>query len=204
MTGFLLLLVVARLNSQAPAWCSGDSTAHADGTIAGFVRDPDNGEPIAKATVTVRWRAIALDSSRPRAALETRVDTVRENGAYALCDVPAGAPLEIRVNASGRRAISGEIVLPAAGALRRDFYPVEMSLTHGPATLIGRAEYVGGKPLESGRAGIPGVAFGLRYFRSSAPLMGRSSAFSRSSCRTESQHSFARRAAATSVARVVS
>lgn len=67
------------------ARCSGAVADARTGMLAGFVRDAVRGTPARGATVTVEWRAIALDSGNLHTVLEHAAATVRSDGTYRLC-----------------------------------------------------------------------------------------------------------------------
>ena len=138
--------------------CGGDSTKSRDGLLAGFVRNAEDHTALTGATVTVEWRAIALDPGNFRVVPQRAVARAGPDGSYRLCALPLDAPLTLRVSAPGHRAMVGEIVVPVAGVARQDVRLADSAVVRGPASLRGRVRHENGKPVISARAVMAALA----------------------------------------------
>ena len=138
--------------------CGRDSTKDRDGMLAGFVRTAGDNAVRSGATVTVEWRAIALDPGNLRTVPQRESATVGADGAYRVCKLPVEAPLSLRVTVPGYFTIAGRIVVPIASVLRQDFRLAESSVARGAASLRGRVVHENGKPILSARAVIAALA----------------------------------------------
>ena len=134
--------------------CGGEAATDGNGMLAGLVRDPLTGAAIKGATVSVHWQALTIDSSRVHNAVEGRSATANSQGAYLLCDLPGGSPLDLSVSSPGRRVVVGDILVPVAGVQRRDFHLSDSGVVNGPAIVTGKADHEGGRPVTSGRATV--------------------------------------------------
>lgn len=111
------------------------------GILYGAVRNQADSEPLAFVQAEARWevRGMGRDSRR------TRSD---EAGAYILCDVPAGTPLEVRATES-ETDVEGRVreVTLQAGTMRKLDLPIPLSDPDQPGNLLGRVTDEGGSAL---------------------------------------------------------
>ena len=133
--------------------CGGDASASRDGMLAGIVRNSGD-TALAGVTVTVEWRALALDAGNFHTVVQHARTTVAADGTYQLCGLPDDAPLGLRVAGPGYRAIEGQVVVPSAGVARQDVRLADSAEVVGTARVRGRAVHENGKPVATGRAVI--------------------------------------------------
>jgi hypothetical protein len=109
------------------AICGAATTA--GGVFAGVVRDAKTGAPVAGARVSAEWLELTFRTSGVERKRPTLAAMTRENGRFALCDVPSGgtmfltathdadstATIEVRVNADGYSRRELFIAAPRVG-----------------------------------------------------------------------------------------
>jgi hypothetical protein len=138
--------------------CGRGAAAAREGMLAGFVRNAGDDSTSTGATVTVAWRAIALDPGNYHTVVQRARTAVGADGTYSLCGLPTDAPLDLRVTAPGHRPIVGHILVPDEGLVRQDVRLADSATMRGAARVRGRVVQESGKPVLTGRAVIAALA----------------------------------------------
>ena len=133
--------------------CGGNSATTRDGMLAGIIRNAGD-TALTGVTVTVEWRALALDAGDFHTVVQHARTMVAADGTYQLCGLPDNAPLGLRVTGPGYRAIEGKIVVPSAGVVRRDMRLADSAVVIGTARVRGRVVHENGSRVTTGRAVI--------------------------------------------------
>jgi hypothetical protein len=113
----------ARLRS---AICGPQAARDSGAVIVGFVRDAQNGSPVAGVTVAGEWLEFALSRTGLARQVGRRSATTAETGWFALCDVPNGGSVALVASKGADSTGLIEVQIPPEGFVRR-----ELSL--GPA-----------------------------------------------------------------------
>jgi hypothetical protein len=100
--------------------CPPSAPADSSGLLIGFVRDADEGVPLAGASVVVMWRELVVDKGIHTGRREIPVKTNSE-GWYALCGLPTDGPITARAELGDDASGYIEISVPPHGLLHRDF-----------------------------------------------------------------------------------
>ncbi len=129
----------------------GDSTA----LVIGFIRDADNGAPLAGATATMSWTDLVVDKGIHTERREVPVKA-NDAGWYALCGLPSDAAVAARAELGDDATGYVELHVPASGVLHQDF-----GIPRGTAAVAvndsGSATALPGARLRHGRARLTGV-----------------------------------------------
>lgn len=141
-TGTAPLRVTLAIPSATTIWtmlCARHTAEAVDssGLVFGFVRDADSDAPLGAATVVVTWSTLVVDGGVRIDRQEVPVKPNAE-GWYALCGVPADAPVTARAELG--KAASGfvEMAVPKRAFLHRDF-----SIPRGSAAVAASDTTVG-------------------------------------------------------------
>jgi hypothetical protein len=103
----------------APA---GASAAALGGVLLGTVHDARQGAPLANATVTVEWLELSFGSGGVTRRTPRLSITTRENGWYALCQLPNPGSVWLAASRSGDSTDVVEVPMSAEGVVRRELY----------------------------------------------------------------------------------
>ena len=106
------------------AICGRDSTAGSGlrAVVVGVVRDARDGAPAAGASVTGEWLELSFRPDGIVRRVPRLVATTRENGWFALCDVPNAGTMALRASRGRDSTGAIEIQVPAEGFARRELY----------------------------------------------------------------------------------
>ncbi|MHB8839876.1 MAG: MSCRAMM family protein [Gemmatimonadaceae bacterium] len=130
----------------------GERHPYAPGMLVGTVLDAQTRASPSGVTVTIEWRAFALDSANYRVVRETREGAVEPDGTRLVCHLPVEVPLELVVNAPAHREVRGTVVnIPARGIGRLDVLLADSGRSIGTAIVRGRVKRENGKPVASGQ-----------------------------------------------------
>jgi len=171
---------VARLSLAIPsartivtALCGTGAVSDTTGTLMGFVRDATTLAGAAQATVTVQWTSFRVDEKQVR--LETPETTVpaRDNGWFALCNVPVGWTVQLLAESGTQQSGIVEARATARQIERLDLFvgpgsavptPREagdstplIALHRGEATLAVRVVTANGEPVTGARVSVAGT-----------------------------------------------
>lgn len=155
--------------------CGAAAFSDSTGTLIGFVR---HARPLAaaeRATVSVRWTWLVTEKERltldhPEATAQTR-----DNGWYALCNVPVGWGImlaaaygndssgEVEAMAIGRRVVRADLYVgeseripPSSSQTRSERAPADSMLRRGPARLTVSVRTATGQPIAHARVAVAG------------------------------------------------
>jgi hypothetical protein len=130
------------------------AAASAGAVFAGVVRDAKSGEPVAGAHVTGEWLELTF---RTTGVLRTRPSltaTTRDNGRFALCDVPSGGTMFVTATHEADSTATIEVRVSADGFSRRELFlgapRVRDGRLHGTVVTVD-----GGRPLGGAIVRIP-------------------------------------------------
>ncbi|MEO8622034.1 MAG: carboxypeptidase-like regulatory domain-containing protein [bacterium] len=137
--------------------CPSSQGDSGDGMVAGYVLDAMTSARLDTVSLELRWAEPQRSANSERGATHHRIATVDSTGRFVACGVASGVDLAIAVTRSGYRGVSGEIVVPAGGVLRRDFHLTQPAVRHGSATLTGRVTYADSVPVRVGHVLIPAL-----------------------------------------------
>lgn len=147
---------VARLDLAIPGpqrmralLCGAPAADDSTGGIVGVMREPEAGDPIAGATLSVGWRELVIEKGSIR-NVQRRVPVIAQpSGLVVACGVPTDTPVEVDAAAPGRRSGVLELQVPVRGLVRRD-------LLLGDSATIARAlDAATAAGADSGAAGQP-------------------------------------------------
>ena len=153
------------------AICEGSTSG---AVLVGFVRPARPGADVSGVTVAAEWSELSVGSQGIVRRTPRRVTTTRENGWFALCNVPGPGTMFV---VASRGADSTDIVetsVPAEGLLRKDLFlgaarrvvvrdstmpgdstPRTRRVLSGDGRLTGRVVHAeGGTPLRGAQVGI--------------------------------------------------
>jgi len=103
------------------AICGDRASDSASGVVMGVVRDARSREPLASVTVAGEWVDLILSAQGAVRRPRRLAATTRDNGWFALCDVPAGGTVSLSASRNGDTA-RVDLEVPADGFLHRDVY----------------------------------------------------------------------------------
>ncbi len=156
---------VVRINLAVPSGAAlremlcGKSDAKArDGVLAGFVVTARDDQPLAGARIVARWTEVGINRGKIGPVARDTSATVSDDGTYHMCGVPSDAPVNVEVRAAGQREIEGEVFIPLASVVRRDFRMADSATTVGSGVLAGRLLREDGEGIASGRVVIPALS----------------------------------------------
>ena len=138
------------------AICGEEADSHtATGVVVGIVRDARTHKPLPDATVTAEWLDLALKRTGMRGSLAHRSTRTKENGWFALCDVPGPGSMIVMAHRGADSTDAFELHVGEKGFARREF---AVAAAHaGDGRLRGvvlSAEE--GRPLAGARVGVSG------------------------------------------------
>lgn len=116
-------LAIPSASSLSAAVCG--TTTNVRGTPAlliGIVRDALTREPVADVTVAGEWVEFSIGGSKLIRNTPRRVVTTRENGWFAICNVPSPGTMTLTASRSGDSTDVIEVEIPANGFLRRELF----------------------------------------------------------------------------------
>jgi hypothetical protein len=167
-------LAVPSARTIATTLCGAAAVSDSTGTLIGFVRDARTLAGTVQGTVLIRWTRVIL---QPRVRIEQPEATAptRDNGWFALCNVPVGLPIQV-VAASGSDSSGAvSVFVQARGLDRLDLYvgesqpvsrdaaepaidslPPESIARRGPARLTVRVRSNAGRPLSGASVHLAG------------------------------------------------
>jgi hypothetical protein len=137
--------------------CGASEVKARDGVIAGLLLAARSDVPVRGATIVARWTEVGMVGGKIGPAQHERSATAAEDGTYHLCDVPSDAMVSVDVRAPGHRGIQGELWIPVASVVRRDFHLADSSIARGAAVLLGRVLQDDGSGVGTGRVSIPAL-----------------------------------------------
>ncbi|MDQ6828667.1 MAG: carboxypeptidase regulatory-like domain-containing protein [Gemmatimonadota bacterium] len=91
------------------------------GTVIGYVRDADSGDPLASSTVIVMWNEVVLGAQGVRSERRQVPVKTDSRGWYALCRVPIDAGLSAHAEHGARASGSIDLAVPMGGLAVQDF-----------------------------------------------------------------------------------
>lgn len=102
--------------------CGAQAADDSLGLMVGHVLGADDHLPRPKATVVTAWLELELRESGMFRAVRTSIAQTNENGVFALCGVPEGAMLGVRVAIAADTSPMLELPMPTSGYLARDMF----------------------------------------------------------------------------------
>lgn len=102
--------------------CGPASEQDSVGLLIGFVRDARDESPTPGATVSGEWIDYTLGRSGLVRTVPKRIATSRENGWFALCNVPIGGNVALLATHGADSTGRIEVVIPREGFARREVY----------------------------------------------------------------------------------
>ena len=104
------------------AVCGPSPSGAPGGVLLGTVHDARQGAPLANATVTVEWLELSFGSGGVTRRTPRLTLTTRENGWYALCQLPNPGSVWLSASRSSDSTDVLEIPMSAEGVVRRELY----------------------------------------------------------------------------------
>ena len=126
------------------------------GVLEGRIVNANTGVPLDSVAVSVQWVQVTKRRSDID-LLPVSTRATMDGAHYRVCGLPLNAPVRVRVISQDYATIDGEIVLPSASGLRRDFRLVPAALKQGTGIVSGRVVRTDGVPLSSGSVAIRGL-----------------------------------------------
>lgn len=115
-------LAVPSARSLRTALCGRSSAQQGGALIMGTVRDARSRSPSAGVTVSGEWIELSIGRGGLTRRTPRRVLTTRENGMFAICDVPSPGTMRLVASRGTDSTDFVDVEIPAAGFLRRDLY----------------------------------------------------------------------------------
>ncbi len=115
-------LAIPSAASLSAAVCGAPSRINSAALLFGIVRDARSHEPVAGVTVAGEWVELSLGSSGVVRRTPRRVVTTRENGWFAICNVPSPGTVTLTASRNADSTDVIEVDVPADGFLRRELY----------------------------------------------------------------------------------
>ena len=104
------------------AICGAPDDSSRGGAIIGVVRDARDRAPLARVAVTVEWLELSLGRDGMTGRITSKVDTTRDNGWFAVCNVPSPGTLVISAARGADSTDRVDIDLSSASFARRELY----------------------------------------------------------------------------------
>jgi hypothetical protein len=104
------------------AICGVPDDSSRGGAIIGVVRDAQDRAPLAGVAVTAEWLELSLGREGMTGRISSQVDTTRENGWYAVCNVPSPGTLVISAVRGAASTDRVEVDLSIGAFARRELY----------------------------------------------------------------------------------
>ena len=104
------------------AICGKAGERDAGAVIVGVVRDAVDGSSAAGVKVIGEWMEIAIDRGGMFRRMPTRTVTTRDNGWFAICNVPSGGTMSLMAIRGMDSTDRIEVLVPAEGFLRHELY----------------------------------------------------------------------------------
>jgi hypothetical protein len=98
------------------------AAASAGAVFAGVVRDAKSGEPVAGAHVTGEWLELTFRTTGVQRTRPSLTAMTRDNGRFALCDVPSGGTMFVTATHEADSTATIEVRVSADGYSRREFF----------------------------------------------------------------------------------
>ncbi|MEO7455969.1 MAG: carboxypeptidase regulatory-like domain-containing protein [Gemmatimonadaceae bacterium] len=143
----------------------------AGAVVMGIVRNARDGAAIAGASVSGEWAEYTLSTKGMSGSRATRSATTRENGWFALCNVPRGGTMALSAVRGADSTDVIEFPVPAEGFARRELFlgPMRIVASADSATRVARHLRLGdgrltgtviasegGRPVGGAQVGIVG------------------------------------------------
>ena len=104
------------------AVCGKAGERDAGAVVVGVVRDAVDGSSAARVKVIGEWMEIAIDRGGMFRRMPMRTVTTRDNGWFAICNVPSGGTMSLMAIRGMDSTDRIEILVPAEGFLRHELY----------------------------------------------------------------------------------
>ena len=143
------------------AICGASDDSSRGGAVIGVVRDARDRAPLAGVAVTAEWLELSLGREGMTGAIASRVDTTRDNGWFAVCNVPSPGTLLLLASRGADSTDRVEVDLSSASFARRELYV-------GAARTVTTGDSVR-RPQRAGDGQLRGVVVAARNGR---PLAG--------------------------------
>jgi hypothetical protein len=159
----------------ATTLCGRAAVSDSTGMLIGFVRSARTLAGATDANVFIRWTRVIIDRQRVAIEHPEAESRARDNGWYALCNVPIGLPVQIAAASGDDSSGAVEVLAQGLGVTRVDLYvgeaePVrsdsvrvqadsvapDSALRRGPARLTVRVRNSLGQPVAGARVSVAG------------------------------------------------
>ncbi|HEX6944200.1 MAG TPA: carboxypeptidase regulatory-like domain-containing protein [Gemmatimonadaceae bacterium] len=148
------------------AICGAPDDSSRGGAVIGVVRDARDRAPVAGVAVTAEWLELSLGREGMTGTIASQVDTTRDNGWFAVCNVPSPGTLLLVAARGADSTDRVELDLSSASFARRELYiGVARTVTTGDS--VRRAQRAGdgrlrgvvvaagsGRPLAGAQVGV--------------------------------------------------
>ncbi len=141
---------------------AGNPVADSSALIVGFVRDARDRSPVVSARVAAEWLELTFSTGGVERRVPRLAATTGENGWFALCNVPRDGTVAMRATRGADSTDRVEMLVPAAGFLRRDLYVgrsiprARVALTPGQAGAAASPPAAPAAPARTGDGRISG------------------------------------------------
>jgi hypothetical protein len=115
-------LAVPSPDRMRAAICGAPDDSSRGGAIVGVVRDARDRAPLARVAVTVEWLELSLGREGMTGRITSKIDTTRDNGWFAVCNVPSPGTLVISAARGADSTDRVDIDLTSATFARRELY----------------------------------------------------------------------------------
>lgn len=116
-------LAIPSAASLSSAVCGPSAAGRAAAALLiGVVRDAHTREPAANVTVAGEWVELSIRGAKMVRNTPRRVVTTRDNGWFAICNVPAPGTMTLTASRNADSTDVVEVQIPAEGFLRRELY----------------------------------------------------------------------------------
>jgi hypothetical protein len=104
------------------AICGGTARPDSDGVVLGIVRDARDASPLAGVNVVGRWFEYTVTSKTISHRTARTSATTRDNGWFALCNLPSSATFGLSANRGDDSTDVIDVEIPIEGFARRELY----------------------------------------------------------------------------------
>jgi len=104
------------------AICGAPDDSSRGGAVIGVVRDARDRAPLARVAVSVEWLELSLGREGMTGRITSQVDTTRDNGWFAVCNVPSPGTLVISAARGADSTDRVDIDLSSVSFARRELY----------------------------------------------------------------------------------
>lgn len=122
-------LAIPSAATLSAAVCGAANAPAGGALLIGIVRDARTREPVSGVTVAGEWVELSIGKGGVTRRTPRRVVTTRENGWFAVCNVPSPGAMTLSASRNADSTDVVEVEVPVGGFMRRELYLGEARTT---------------------------------------------------------------------------